>query len=123
MEALVHEPGARIGGGQHVDQRKDLRIIGGCQTLHGQGDGPDISGWSVRTADALRELALAIMRIHPAQNEAARVLVNRIEVLVSFVVLAIVGGALLQTFVSSTKINRRAYDTDKASALVVQVQD
>ena len=46
-----------------------------------------------------------------------------IEVLVSFAVLAIVGGALMQTFVVSTKINRRAYDTDKASALVVHVQD
>ncbi len=40
-----------------------------------------------------------------------------VEVLVAFAVLAIVSGALLQSFVVSAKNNRRAYDLDKAHAL------
>ncbi|NLT57966.1 MAG: prepilin-type N-terminal cleavage/methylation domain-containing protein [Clostridiales bacterium] len=46
-----------------------------------------------------------------------------VEVVVSFAVLAIVSGALLQMFVVSASVNRRAYDTDKASALAVQIQE
>ncbi len=46
-----------------------------------------------------------------------------VEVVVSFAVLAILSGALMQMFVVSTRINRKAYDTDKASALTVHLQE
>lgn len=46
-----------------------------------------------------------------------------IEVIVSFAVLAIVSGAILQMFVVSTNVNRRAYDVDKANAIAVKVQE
>lgn len=46
-----------------------------------------------------------------------------VEVVISFAVLAVVSGALLQMFVVSTNVNRRAYDTDKANALAVRIQE
>jgi prepilin-type N-terminal cleavage/methylation domain-containing protein len=46
-----------------------------------------------------------------------------IEVLVAFVVLVLISAALLQTFVVSAKLNRRAYDIDKATALAVRIQE
>ncbi len=46
-----------------------------------------------------------------------------IEILVAFVVLIIVSASLMQAFVVSARLNRRAYDTDKATALATRIQE
>ncbi len=46
-----------------------------------------------------------------------------IEILVAFVVLIIVSVSLMQAFAVSARLNRRAYDTDKATALATKIQE